>query len=277
MTILVTGATASVGRLLVDELVAAGASVRALTNKPARAALPEGVEVARGYLGKPETLPAALAGVDTVYLAPLPAYVDDFVRCARDAGVRRVVVLSGEPADYEAQGDPSTWHYYRIERAIEAAGFDWTFLRPGQFMNNTLDWAPSIKADGVVRAPYAGAVQTPIDLADIAAVARVVLQSEEYGGQKITMSGPEGITQPEQVAWISEAIGRKVRFEELTPDEYVDGLAPVIGRETAQWLLDGFRMMTEHPMKPEPAVLDLTGRPGMTYREWARANAAVFG
>jgi uncharacterized protein YbjT (DUF2867 family) len=276
MTILVTGATASVGRLLVDELVAAGAPVRALTNKPARAALPEGVEVARGYLGKPETLPPALAGVDTVYLAPLPAYVDDFVRCARDAGVRRVVVLSGEPADYEAQGDPSTWHYYRIERAIEAGGFDWTFLRPGQFMNNTLDWAPSIKADGVVRAPYAGAVQTPIDLADIAAVARVVLLSEEYGGQKITMSGPEGITPPEQVAWISEAIGREVRFEELAPDEYVEGLAPVIGRATAQWLLDGFRMMAEHPMKPEPAVRDLTGRPGTTYREWARANAAVF-
>jgi len=277
MTILVTGATASVGRLLVDELVAAGAPVRALTNKPARAALPEGVEVARGYLGKPETLPAALAGVDTVYLAPLPAYVEDFVRCARDAGVRRVVVLSGEPADYEAQRDPSTWHYYRIERAIEAGGFDWTFLRPGQFMTNTLDWAPSIKADGVVRAPYAGAVQTPIDLADIAAVARVVLLSSSYSARKITMSGPEGITQPEQVAWISEAIGREVRFEELTPDEYVDGLAPVIGRETAQWLLDGFRMMAEHPMKPEPAVLDLTGRPGTTYREWARANAAVFG
>jgi uncharacterized protein YbjT (DUF2867 family) len=276
MTILVTGATASVGRLLVGELVAAGAPVRGLTNHPARAALPNGVEVARGYLGKPETLPAALAGVDTVYLAPLPAYVDDFVRSARDAGVRRVVVLSGEPADYEAQGDPSTWHYYRIERAIEAGGFDWTFLRPAQFMNNTLGWAPSIKADGVVRAPYGNAVQTPIDLGDIAAVAREVLLSEKYDGQKITMSGPEAITPPEQVAHISAAIGREVRFEEQTPQEYLDGLAPAIGLETAQWLLDGFRMMAEHPMKPEPAVLDITGRPGTTYAEWARAHADDF-
>ena len=100
MTILVTGATANVGRLLVDELVSAGATVRALTNDPARAALPDEVEVARGYLGRPSTLPAALEGIDTVYLAPLPAYVDDFVRCATEAGVRRVVVLSGEPADY---------------------------------------------------------------------------------------------------------------------------------------------------------------------------------
>lgn len=276
MTILVTGATASVGRLLVDELVAAGASVRALTNNPARAALPGGVEVARGYLGKPRTLPAALEGIDTVYLAPLPAYVDEFVRCARDAGVRRVVVLSGEPADYEAQGDPSTWHYHRLERAIEAGGFEWTFLRPGQFMTNTLDWASSIRTEGVVRTPYANAVQTPIDLGDIAAVARVVLLSEKYDGQKLTMSGPEGITPPEQVAQISAAIGREVRFEELTPSQYLDGLAPVIGLQTAQWLLDGFRMMAEHPMKPEPAVLDLTGRKPMTYAEWAVAHADAF-
>ncbi|MFI5730583.1 NAD(P)H-binding protein [Kribbella sp. NPDC051587] len=276
MTILVTGATASVGRLLVDELVAAGAPVRALTNKPARAALPAEVEVAVGYLGRPESLPAALQGVDTVYLAPLPAYVDDFVRCAREAGVRRVVVLSGEPADYEAQGDPASWHYYRLEKAIEEAGFEWTFLRPGQFMTNTLDWAPSIKAEGVVRAPYADAVQTPIDLVDIAAVARVVLLDEAYTGQKLVMSGPEGITQPQEVAHIAAALGREVKFEELTPQQYLDQLAPVIGLETAQWLLDGFRMMAEHPMTPEPTVAELTGRPPTTYREWAERNVAAF-
>ncbi|TDD56176.1 hydroxylase [Kribbella antibiotica] len=276
MTILVTGATASVGRLLVDELVAAGAPVRALTNKPARAALPAGVEVAVGYLGRPESLPAALTGIDTVYLAPLPAYVDDFVRSALEAGVRRVVVLSGEPADYEAQGDPAGWHYYRVERAIEEAGFEWTFLRPGQFMNNTLDWAPSIKAEGVVRAPYGAAVQTPIDLVDIAAVARVALLDEAFTGQKLVMSGPEAITQPEEVEQISAALGRDIKFEELAPQQYLDQLAPVIGLETAQWLLDGFRMMAEHPMAPESTVADLTGRPAVTYREWAVRNVDAF-
>jgi uncharacterized protein YbjT (DUF2867 family) len=274
--ILVTGATGSVGRLLVDELAAAGAPVRALTNNPKRAALPEGVEIAKGYLGKPATLPHALKDVDTVYLAPLPAYVDDFVAAAKEAGVRRVVVLSGEPAEYEAQGNPSDWHYYKIERAIEAAGFEWTHLRPGQFMNNTLDWAPSIKAESVVRAPYPGAVQTPIDLADIAAVARVVPLDESYTGQKLTMSGPERLTPPQQVEHIAAAIGREVKFEEQTPEQYLEVWTPVIGAQTAQWLLDGFRMMAEHLMTPEPTVPAVTGRPAVTYREWAIANADAF-
>ena len=119
-------------------------------------------------------------------------------------------------------------------------------------------------------------MQTPIDLGDIAAVARVVLLSSGYSGQKLTMSGPEALTPPEQVAHIAAAIGREVKFEELTPAEYLSGLAPVIGLETAQWLLDWFRMMAEYPMKPEPTVGLLTGRSGVTYREWAVAHASDF-
>ncbi|NEA34168.1 NmrA family NAD(P)-binding protein [Streptomyces sp. SID13031] len=276
MTILVTGATGSVGRLLVNELVSAGAPVRALTNNPVKAALPAGVEIAEGYLGRPSSLPAALKGVDTVYLAPLPAVVDDFVVCALEAGVRRVVVLSGEPAEYESQGDPANWHYYRLERAIEDAGFEWTHLRPGQFMNNTLDWASSIKSEGVVRAPYPSAVQTPIDLADIAAVARVVLLDESYTGRKLTMSGPEAITQPEEVALIGAAIGRSLRFEELSREEALAAWAPVMGAGTAEWLLEGFRVMSEYRMTPESTVLEVTGRPALAYREWAVQNASAF-
>ncbi|WP_233712131.1 Rossmann-fold NAD(P)-binding domain-containing protein [Kribbella turkmenica] len=143
-------------------------------------------------------------------------------------------------------------------------------------MNNTLDWATSIKAGNVVRAPYPAAVQTPIDLSDIAAVARVVITGERYTGQKLTLSGPEGLTAPQQVEYISQAIGREVRFEEQSPQQYLALWRSIVGEETAQWLLDGFRMMAEHPMAPEPTVPALTGRPAVTYREWAIANADAF-
>ena len=73
MTILVTGATANIGRRIVDHLIDLGANdIRALTTNPAKAKLPDGVTPVTGYLGKPESLPAALSGVDRMYLAPLP-------------------------------------------------------------------------------------------------------------------------------------------------------------------------------------------------------------
>jgi hypothetical protein len=52
--------------------------------------------------------------------------------------------------------------------------------------------------------------------------------------------------------------------------------APAMGTEAAEWLVDGFRMMAEYAMTPEPTVQELTGRPGKTYREWAAANAEAF-
>src|ERR687893_243334 len=91
MTILVTGATGNIGRRVVDQLLAAGAtSVRALTVDPVRAALPPEVEVVVGYTGRPETLPAALKGVERMYLAPPPGPTD-VLALARRAGVERVV------------------------------------------------------------------------------------------------------------------------------------------------------------------------------------------
>lgn len=274
--ILVTGATGSVGRLVVDELVAAGERPRALTVNPAKAALPAEAEVVKGYLGKPQTLPAALEGIDMVYLAPLPATVVEFAKLAKEAGVRRVVTLSGEPADYEAQGDPSQWHYYAVEKAIEEAGFEWTHLRPGQFMNNTLDWADQIRTTGSVRAPYPGAVQTPIDLGDIAAVASVVLRDDTFNGRKLPMSGPEAITPPEQVAAISSALGRDLAFVELTPEEALAEWNEYMPPGVAEWLLDGFRMMSEYKAEPVSTVPDLLGRPALPYAEWAVHNADAF-
>lgn len=275
MTILVTGATGNVGRLVVDHLVGAGVQVRALTNKPQKAKLPTGVEVVEGYLGRPNTLPAALEGIERLYLAPLPHTVREVVRLAREAGVGYIVDLSSSNADSEAAGDPSGWHYYAVERAVEESGIAWTHLRPGEFMTNTLGWAEQIRTTGVVRAPHANAATAMIDLDDIAAVAARVLREDGHVGKKYELTGPAAIKRVDLARQIGEVIGREIRFEEQTREEALAELTPIMG-EWAAWYVDGFAMLVDHPQPVSPNVEKLTGRPATTFAQWAARNAAAF-
>jgi uncharacterized protein YbjT (DUF2867 family) len=88
MTILVTGATGNIGRRIVDHLIDLGANdIRALTKHPEKAALPDGVTAVTGYLGDPDSLPAAFDGVERMYLAPLPTTLDVTLELIRRANV----------------------------------------------------------------------------------------------------------------------------------------------------------------------------------------------
>jgi uncharacterized protein YbjT (DUF2867 family) len=275
--ILVTGATGNVGRLVVNHLLQTGVKVRALTNNPERAALPPGVEVVEGYLGELATMPAALDGVDRLYLAPVPKTARAVVDLAVRAGVKRIVALTSSGADAEAQGDPSGWWFYAIERAVESApGIAWTHLRPGEFMLNALAWADSIRDEGVVRAAYGSAAYAPLDLDDIAAVAAKVLLEDGHHGKKYAMTGPESLSKVEKVGIIGEVLGRDVQFEEIG---HAEARAQMIERgygEAADWLLDGDAQMIGHPQPVLSTVPDLLGRPATTFRTWVTAHANAF-
>jgi uncharacterized protein YbjT (DUF2867 family) len=275
MTILVTGATGSVGRLVVDELLAAGASVRALTVDPGRAKLPGEAEVVVGSLARPSTLPQALKGVSAVYLAPMARTVGRFCELAAEAGIERVVALSGSSVGDGHEGS-SGHEYGAVEAAVREAGFAWTFLRPGVFMNNTLGWADMVRA-GEVRSACGDATQTPIDLGDIAAVAARVLVSDGHIGVTHVLSGPESISQRGQVETLASVLGREIRFHELTREEQrVQWVEAGIPETAVDWLLDGFEETVRHPQVPTGVVEELLGRPGTTYAEWAAARREVF-
>ncbi|GAB3152219.1 NAD(P)H-binding protein [Amycolatopsis stemonae] len=274
MTILVTGATGSVGRLVVDELLATGATVRALTIDPARAKLPPEAEVVVGSLARPSTLP--LAGVDAVYLAPMARTVGRFCELARAAGVERVVALSGSSVGDGHEGSSGN-EYAAVEAAVRAAGFAWTFLRPGAFMNNTLDWAGMVRA-GEVAMACPGATQTPIDLGDIAAVAARVLTGDGHVGKTHVLSGPEAISLREQVETLASVLGKDIRFRELTrADQRAQWIGSGVPEQAVDWILDGFEETLRHPQVPTGVVEDLLGRKGTTYAQWVGANRDVFG
>ena len=266
MKILVTGATGNVGRLVVDELLALGATdVRALTVDPGRARLPDGVEVMRGFVGRPSTLPPALEGVDVMYLAPHIPTVHEACRLAAEAGIGRIVDLAG------AKGD----HWQAIEDGVEASGVPYTHLEPGEFMANATIWADQIRAGDEVRDGHADSANAPIAQEDIAAVAARVLVEPGHEGKSYELTGPETLTRRERVAAIGRALGRQLRYIELTPDEAVEQLRPVMG-EYAQWYLEGQALLVDHPQQAVTTVADLLGRPATTYEQWARRHAGLF-
>jgi uncharacterized protein YbjT (DUF2867 family) len=266
MRILVTGATGNVGRLVVDHLLASGATeVRALTVNPQKAALPAGVEVVTGYLGRLETMPAALEGVDRMYLAPLLGTVREVVALARQAGVERIVDLAG------AEG--GLWH--AIEEAVEESGVAWTHLEAGEFMTNSTIWAEQIRSTGVVRDAYPAAADAPIALEDIAAVAATVLLEDGHAGRAYELTGPQTLTRAQRVQAIGQALGQDIPFVELNHEQAVEQLSRVIG-EHAGWYLRHMAELVDHPQRAVQTVEELTGRRGTTFAEWAVRNADSF-
>ncbi|WP_250001817.1 NmrA family NAD(P)-binding protein [Actinoplanes sp. M2I2] len=266
MKILVTGATANVGRMVVDELITLGATdIRALTVDPAKAALPSGVEVVRGFVGRPATLLPALQGVDVMYLAPHIPTVHEACRLAAEAGVGRIVDLAG------AKGD----HWQEIEDGVEASGVPFTHLEPGEFMANATLWADQIRAGDDVRDGYAASANAAIAQEDIAAVAARVIVEPGHEGKAYELTGPESLTRREKVEAIGRALGRNLRYLELSHDDAVDQLRPVMG-EYAEWYLEGVALLAEHPQPAVPTVADLLGHPATTYEKWARTHAALF-
>jgi uncharacterized protein YbjT (DUF2867 family) len=266
VTILVTGATGSVGRLVVDHLLAAGATdVRALTNKPERAALPKEVDVVKGYIGRPETLPPALEGVDRMYLAPLAETVHEVLTLAKQAGVRHVVDLAGPEGNW--------WH--DIEVAVEESGIPWTHLDAGEFMENSLIWADQIRTTGEVRDAYPDAANAPIAMDDIAAVAAVALLGDGHVGKAYDLTGPESLTRAEMVRCIGSALGRDIPYVELTRAQAVEQLSKAMG-EYADWYLEGKAALIGHPQQAVATVAQVTGRPATTFAEWAVAHADEF-
>lgn len=266
MTILVTGATGSVGRLVVDHLLAAGATdVRALSNKPDKAKLPPEVEVVKGYLGKPETVIPALDGVDRMYLAPLVDTVEEVAGLAKRAGVRRIVDLSGEKESWWAE----------VSTAVEKTGLEWTHLCPGEFMDNALIWADQISATGQVRDGYSHSANAPIDLDDIAAVAALALLTDDHVGKEYVMTGPQSLTRADKVRLIGEALGKDVPYIELSHDDAVAELSKAMG-EHAAWYVEGMAALAEHPQAVTPTVERILGRPAITFADWARRNVDKF-
>jgi uncharacterized protein YbjT (DUF2867 family) len=279
--ILVTGATGHIGRQVVDQLRGTGCQIRALTRNPESADLPPEVEVVRGDLAAADTLDAALTGVDAVFLvwlARLAAAPGALERIAAHA--ERLVLLTSPhnvPHPFFQQPNAMRSVHAGLERLIEASTLQWTFLRPTVFAVNCRHWwAPQIAKGNIVRWFHADAATSPIHERDIAAVAVRALRDEGYASREYVLTGPESLTQRQQVEIIGRAIGRPLVFEELSPDAARQELSMIMPVAIADMLLTAYGAAVDRPAHLTTTVADLTGTPARRFHDWAVENAAAF-
>jgi uncharacterized protein YbjT (DUF2867 family) len=266
--ILVTGATGNVGRHVVSGLLERGVPARALARDPSNAHLPDGVEVVVGDLARAGSLATHLDDVDAVFLvwpfltADGASEIVDMV----SEHTPRIVYLSAEAA---ARRPGSFWA--AVEATVEASASEWTFVRPTGFATNTRTWADQIRRSNVVRWVYGQASRSLIDERDIAAVAVRALTEEGHSGSRYVVSGPEALTQVEQVQAIGHALDRSLHWEEIPPDQLKEQLEGIPDSALETWA-----SFIQTPEIVTSTVHDVTGRPAHTFAEWAHAHAHEF-
>lgn len=275
-TILVTGATGNVGRPLVMQLTAAGASVRAVTRNPDSAGLPPGIALYRSALD-------ALPGSDAVFLnsRALGDQLAETIGAARRTGVRRLVALSAINADDDFSRQPSRVRGDRNKEVDELAagsGLEWVSLRPSVFASNFAGmWAPQLRAGDVVSGPYASASTAPIADGDISAVAARALLTDDLVGQRIPLTGPQALTNAELLETLGAALGRTLSYHEVPPEavrQHFIGIGfPAAFADAYVGLL---AETVERPALVTHDVEKILQRPATSFAQWASEHRNLF-
>jgi uncharacterized protein YbjT (DUF2867 family) len=284
--ILVTGATGTNGRLVVQALVRAGMPVRAMVQNPAKAADLEqaGARLVVGDFDKPETLDAALAGVERSLLLSavdqrLVERETRFVERARKAGLRHLVKFSAIGAHPAASFTWGRQHGY-AERVIMDSGVPFTFVQPNFFMQNLLWSAATIKARGELYSSLGTTPASHVDARDIAGVIAATLTQpiERHASRIHLVTGPAALSYAEVAEILGRAVRRTVRYVDLSDEQLKAGL---LASGQPDWQATALVELNVnarqgHASTVTDTVERLTGRPATTLAQFAEAHAAAF-
>jgi uncharacterized protein YbjT (DUF2867 family) len=277
MTFVVFGARGSVGRNVLNGLLAAGVPARAVSREPSAAFGPD-VERVAADLEKPETLGPALRGASGAFVYAHPAGIAGFVTAAREAGVRRVALLSsGAVTMPSADANPIARRHRVVEEALERSGLEWTFIRGGLFATNTIGlWSRPIREEGKVRVPYPDAQSAPVHEADLAAIAVEALVTGRLGGRAYQVWGPESLSLREQIGAIAAALGRPIAVEEVSEDEARAEMVRGLPDFAVTAILRNWAAGGDRPAETSSVVPEVLGRPARTFARWTADHVEDF-
>jgi uncharacterized protein YbjT (DUF2867 family) len=285
MTVLVTGATGNIGSKVARELYEKGVSVRGFVRDDAKARemLGGGIELAVGDFSDAESLRKALHGIDRVLLScsnqPQQAELEiGVIDAAAAAGVRRIVKLSSIGARVGAPLSFWDWHG-RSEQHLRRSVIPAVILQSNFYMSNVLAAANQVRELGKLLAPAEGAKIAMVDPRDVAAVAAVLLTSDDHERQTYELSGPEAITYEQVADDISAATARRVEFVAVPDEGAHRGLLEAgMPNWYADELVALFKLLRQGDADhTTDTVRAVTGREPRSFAQFARDHASVFG
>lgn len=284
-TILITGATGTIGRQLAEQLAILGVPFRALVrsaNNTAALAALKGAELVTGDLSDSASLANALKGIRRAFLLTnsseqAEALQLNFVKAARAAGVEHIVKLSQLAADLHSPVRFLRYHA-AVEQAIRQSGMTWTFLRPNLFMQGLLGFSEPIARKGLFFAAIGDARVSLVDTRDIAVMAAAALTQNGHAGKTYDITGPGSLMHHEIAAGFTEVLGKEVRFIDVSPEEMRQA---VIGAGFPLWQADGLIEDYAHYARGEAAIVttavqEVTGQQPRSFKAFVRDHAAAF-
>lgn len=224
---------------------------------------------------RPETWPAALAGISMAYVTFQPDLAVDGAaeaiaevsRLALKNGLDRVVLLSG-------RGEPGA---QRAEAALQQSGVPWTVVRASWFDQN---FSEGYLLDGVlageIALPAGGVAEPFIDVDDIADVAVAALTDRRHDGKLYEVTGPRALTFAQAVSEIAGAASRPIRYRQIASEEFAAGMRPHVPEEMIELLLELFAVVLDgRNSRVMHGVEEALGRPARDFSEYARRTAAT--
>ncbi len=274
-TILVVGASGTVGTILVPLLQQSGHYVRRATGRPAT----EDGQVHLN-LSTNDGFDTALAGVDSVYLlSPAGLTRQDellipFIDAARRQAIGKLVLMSAMGADADESAP-----LRRAERHLEASGLRYNIIRPNWFMQNFQSyWIQPILEQGKLLLPTGSGRGSFIDARDIAAVAATLLTSSDHDNQAFDLTGGEAFDHEQVAAILSDASGRTISYVDVSPEamraQLLQSGLPADYAEFMLLILGYFKL--GYAERITDAVQSVTGRAPRTLAQYAQDHRHLW-
>jgi len=273
MKVLVTTPTGKVGSEVVKALSVNKVNQRLAIRDSSKA--PAGLEAVRFDYRDPDSWARALNGVDRIYLASVGDQdaqpEKDFVDLAKAKGVRRIVKLG-------AMGiEDSDVALRQVEKHVEASGLEWTFLHPTWFYQTFSTAHVASIRQGVLAEPAGDSWTAFVDTRDVAAVAVAALTQDGHRGKIYTLTGADRVTRAQVAKALSEALGRPVRYQNLTDQEFRTAMKPYLSAAYLELLSGLYRGVREGwTQKQTDDVRQVLGRDPIGLKRFVADHAAIW-